>query len=125
MGSLITCADQLVSIPPDQGITLKTDDEKVGDIMVNKADLHGCIDAKKDAKELMEQVAIALQTRSEANSKTKELESLRQSVATAKEAVEAARLEAKSKEKQLEAVEDEWSKAMTAAASALSAIGGL
>lgn len=113
------------AMPADQGISLPEGEEKVGDLYVVNVELKDCFDSTSVARTFMENVAIALQTRSAANAKAQELEVNKAELGRAKQAIEDAQTESDKWKQRIEVVEDEWSKAMTAAAASLSAVGGL
>ena len=97
----------------------------MGDLFVTNAELEGCTDSIKLAKNFMTAVSIALETRSTANDIVEKTEKLREEAKAATEAAKAAQLAADAAEKQLEEAEASLAEATKAAVAAEAAVGGI
>lgn len=125
IGSLESTVNKLVATSANDGLALEEGSERTGTLFVESAKLEGCVNSVADAKSLLKIVAVALQSRSDANEKTEAMEKLKEEAAAAKEVAEAAQLEAEQKAQAVEAAAEELASAVAAAEAAEAAIGGL
>ena len=125
IGSLETTVNKLVATGSGDGLELNENSERTGTLFVESAKLEGCVNSVADAKNLMKIVAVALQSRSDANEKVETMEKLKEEAAAAKEVAEAAQLEAEQKAQAVEAATEELASAVAAAEAVEATIGGL
>ena len=126
MGSVETSVNKLLEASgTDTCMRLMAGSEDMGDVLVTNAELEGCTDSIKLAKNFMTAVAVALQTRSAANDKMGQTKKLREAAVSAREAAEAAQRVAEAAAKHLEEAEASLNEAAKAAETAEEAVGGL